>query len=120
MAVANAMAPEHLELMVAEPGELVPLVRHAGAVFFGASRAGVVRRLPGRPQPRAADEPDGPLRLGALRVEDFRKHSTPSPSARRRRALWPRRRPRSPTTEGLPAHAESVRLRAGRPTWSDR
>ena len=31
--VANAIAPEHLELMTADPEALVPLVRHAGAVF---------------------------------------------------------------------------------------
>ena len=40
MAVANAIAPEHLELMTADPEALVPLVRHAGAVFFGPVRAG--------------------------------------------------------------------------------
>jgi histidinol dehydrogenase len=33
--MANAMAPEHLELMVANPWELLPGVRHAGAVFLG-------------------------------------------------------------------------------------
>jgi histidinol dehydrogenase len=33
MEVANAIAPEHLELMCADPESLVPLVRHAGAVF---------------------------------------------------------------------------------------
>lgn len=33
--VANAYAPEHLSLAVAEPDVLVPLVRNAGAVFAG-------------------------------------------------------------------------------------
>ena len=33
--LANAVAPEHLELMVADPWALVPDVRHAGAVFLG-------------------------------------------------------------------------------------
>jgi len=33
--VANAYAPEHLSLAVAEPGALVPLIRNAGAVFAG-------------------------------------------------------------------------------------
>ena len=33
--LANAIAPEHLELMVADPWALVPAVRHAGAVFLG-------------------------------------------------------------------------------------
>ena len=33
--IANRIAPEHLELSVAEPGELVARVRHAGAIFLG-------------------------------------------------------------------------------------
>jgi len=34
-AVANRVAPEHLELAVAEPGLLLPKIRHAGAIFMG-------------------------------------------------------------------------------------
>jgi histidinol dehydrogenase len=33
--VANRIAPEHLELSVAEPRKLVPHIRHAGAIFMG-------------------------------------------------------------------------------------
>jgi histidinol dehydrogenase len=33
--LSNALAPEHLELAVAEPGLLTPLVRSAGCVFVG-------------------------------------------------------------------------------------
>ncbi len=32
---ANAMAPEHLELAVAQPAPLLALIRHAGAIFVG-------------------------------------------------------------------------------------
>jgi len=32
---ANRLAPEHLELMVRNPRRLLPLIRHAGAVFLG-------------------------------------------------------------------------------------
>jgi histidinol dehydrogenase len=35
LAVAEAFAPEHLELLVADPGELAARVRNAGAVFVG-------------------------------------------------------------------------------------
>ncbi|WP_110018595.1 histidinol dehydrogenase [Plasticicumulans acidivorans] len=34
-AVANFIAPEHLELSVADPKALLPLIRHAGAIFMG-------------------------------------------------------------------------------------
>lgn len=33
--VSNAIAPEHLELCVKSPRSLLPLIRHAGAVFVG-------------------------------------------------------------------------------------
>ena len=34
-AIANRIAPEHLELAVAEPDVLLPRIRHAGAIFIG-------------------------------------------------------------------------------------
>jgi histidinol dehydrogenase len=34
-AIANRVAPEHLELAVAEPAALLPKIRHAGAIFMG-------------------------------------------------------------------------------------
>lgn len=34
-AISNAFAPEHLELVVAEPRELLKEIKHAGAVFLG-------------------------------------------------------------------------------------
>ena len=79
IAVANAIAPEHLELLVADPEALLPLVRHAGAVFCGPCAPGVGRRLPRRPQPRAAH-----LRLGPLLRRAARRRL---PQARPRRVL---------------------------------
>jgi histidinol dehydrogenase len=35
VAIANRVAPEHLELSVAAPEELLPGIRHAGAIFMG-------------------------------------------------------------------------------------
>jgi histidinol dehydrogenase len=34
-AIANRVAPEHLELAVADPDALLPRIRHAGAIFVG-------------------------------------------------------------------------------------
>jgi histidinol dehydrogenase len=36
IAVSNRLAPEHLELSVLDPESLLPLVRHAGAIFMGS------------------------------------------------------------------------------------
>jgi histidinol dehydrogenase len=33
--VSNSIAPEHLELSVADPEALLPLIKHAGAIFMG-------------------------------------------------------------------------------------
>jgi len=33
--IANAIAPEHLELSVADPDAMLPKIRHAGAIFMG-------------------------------------------------------------------------------------
>jgi histidinol dehydrogenase len=33
--LANHIAPEHLELAVADPDALLPSIRHAGAIFMG-------------------------------------------------------------------------------------
>lgn len=73
MEVANLLAPEHLELVVEEPDELLALVRNAGAVFCGAMTptalgdyvAGANHVLPTGRAARFAS---------ALRVDDFRKH----------------------------------------------
>ncbi len=35
IAVSNRIAPEHLELSVADPEALLPKIRHAGAIFMG-------------------------------------------------------------------------------------
>ncbi len=34
--VANRIAPEHLEIMISDPGALVKKIRHAGAIFLGS------------------------------------------------------------------------------------
>ena len=40
--VVNFIAPEHLELSVEQPEELLPLIRHAGAIFMGRYTAEAV------------------------------------------------------------------------------
>ena len=113
VAVSNTIAPEHLELITADPQALVPLVRHAGAVFCGPwSPASVGDYLAG---PSHVLPTDGTARFGsALTVSDFTKDVhvvTLSPDALRSAA---------PTVaaiadaEGLAAHAESVRRRLDR------
>lgn len=115
--LSNQFAPEHLELEVAEPWDLLPQIRHAGAIFLGGSTpeavgdylAGPNHTLPTSGAARYAS---------ALGVETFMKSSSLiqySPQALQKVAgaidiLA--------TAEGLPSHAESVRLRTKRTTRS--
>jgi histidinol dehydrogenase len=42
VALSNRIAPEHLELAVADPDALLPGIRHAGAIFVGAHSPEVI------------------------------------------------------------------------------
>jgi histidinol dehydrogenase len=110
MAVSNAIAPEHLELLVADPDALLPLVRHAGAVFCGPwAPASVGDYLAG---PNHVLPTFGSARFsGALRVDDFLTHiHVVSLDADGLAEVAPHVEVLA-TYEGLDAHAQSVRLR---------
>ena len=108
--VANVIAPEHLELLCAEPRTLLPLVRNAPAVFLGPlSPASVGDYLAG---PSHVLPTDGTARFAsALTVADFTKDIhvvSVGPDgfdavAEHVVALA--------AAEGLDAHAESIRIR---------
>ncbi|QIZ72625.1 histidinol dehydrogenase [Oxynema aestuarii] len=108
--LSNEFAPEHLELEIAEPWDLLPQIRHAGAIFLGNSTpeavgdylAGPNHTLPTSGAARYAS---------ALSVEVFMKHSSLiqySPKALQKVAGAIEVLAQA---EGLPSHAESVRLR---------
>jgi histidinol dehydrogenase len=111
ISLANAVAPEHLELLVEGAEALLPLVRSAGAVFCGRwSPASMGDYLAGPnhvlPTARTARF------SSALRVDDFRTHIhavSVERDAIRRLAPYVAT---IAEAEGLPAHALSVQLRA--------
>jgi histidinol dehydrogenase len=113
LAVSNAIAPEHLELLVDDAEDLLPLVRHAGAVFCGPlAPASIGDYLAG---PNHVLPTYGSARFsGALRVDDFRKHVHVVTVGDKGLAEVGQHVIALATYEGLPAHAESVRLRQGR------
>ncbi len=114
IAIANAIAPEHLELLVEDPDALLPLVRHAGAVFCGANApASLGDYLAG---PNHVLPTYGSARFsGALRVDDFLKHVHVVSADAAALAEVGDDVIALATYEGLHAHAESIRLRqAGR------
>lgn len=111
--IANRVAPEHLELAVADPDALLPKIRHAGAIFLGhhASEAlgdycaGPNHVLPTGRTARFSSP---------LGVYDFQKRSSVlrlSPAAAR--ALGPVAATLA-RGEGLEAHARSAEYRLKR------
>jgi histidinol dehydrogenase len=110
MAVVNHIAPEHLELITADPEALVPDVRHAGAVFLGPlAPASIGDYVAG---PSHVLPTFGSARYGsALTVDDFTKQVH---VVELTREGFDRAAPvvaMLADTEGFAAHAESVRLR---------
>jgi histidinol dehydrogenase len=106
----NAIAPEHLQLMCADADVLVPLVRHAGAVFVGSWAsavvgdyvAGVNHVLPTGGTARFSS---------ALRVSDFQKHVHVVSLDRDALEHVAPYGVVLATAEGLDAHATALRLR---------
>jgi len=114
MDLANRVAPEHLELLVADPWALVPQVRSAGAVFLGAHTpevAGDYLAGPNHVLPTA-----GTARWASpLSVEDFQRRCSLlslTPEALRR---WREPITRLARLEGLDAHARSLTIRTDAP-----
>jgi histidinol dehydrogenase len=110
IAVANAIAPEHLQLMTAEPEALLPLVRHAGAVFCGPySPASVGDYVAG---PSHVLPTYGSARFaGALRVDDFVKNIHVVSVDEGALARLAPSVAALAEAEGMASHAESVRIR---------
>ena len=113
MRFANVSAPEHMELLTAQPFQLLPYVRHAGAVFLGAYS----------PEP-LGDYFAGPNHVlptggtaryySVLNVETFMKRTSlisytqPALSAVSDDII------RLAESEGLQAHANAIRIRKER------
>lgn len=110
--IANAIAPEHLELLVDDAEALLPLVRHAGAVFCGRfAPASIGDYLAG---PNHVLPTYGSARFsGALRVDDFLKHIHVVSMDAAALAEVADHVEALAAYEGLDAHAESVRIRRG-------
>jgi histidinol dehydrogenase len=114
MAVANEIAPEHLELCCADPGRLVPLVRNAGAVFLGPwSPASIGDYIAGPshvlPTFRSARF------SSVLGVEDFLRRVHVVEADREGLAAVAPHVTAIARAEGLFAHAESMAVRAREP-----
>jgi histidinol dehydrogenase len=108
--IANRIAPEHLELSVADPDALLPLIRHAGAIFMGvysSESLGDYCAGPNHVLPTART-----ARFSSpLGVYDFQKRSSIIKVSRAGAATLGRIAAELAIGEGLPAHARSAQYR---------
>jgi len=108
--LSNRVAPEHLELCTADPEALVPLIRHAGAIFLGAHTPEAIGDYVGGPNHVLPTARSARFSSG-LSVLDFMKRTT---LARVSPAGLAAIGPAAETlaiSEGLEAHGLSVRRR---------
>lgn len=112
--VVNFIAPEHLELSVAQPEELLPLIRHAGAIFMGrytAEALGDYCAGPNHVLPTSRT-----ARFSSpLGVYDFQKRTSLIQCSPAGAASLGRTASILARGEGLTAHARSAELRLGQP-----
>jgi histidinol dehydrogenase len=110
IAFSNRIAPEHLELAVDNPFEILPRIRHAGAVFMGhhtPEAAGDYLAGPNHTLPTG-----GTARFfSPLGVDDFIKKSSIVSFSRKGLERLGRQIVHIAELEGLEAHARSVSIR---------
>lgn len=109
----NSIAPEHLELMVENPWEMLGFIRNAGAIFLGASSPEVIGDyLAG---PNHVLPTGGTARFSSpLGVEDFVKRSSVISLSPEGMAKLGEATVRLARLEGLEAHARAVEMRIKR------
>jgi histidinol dehydrogenase len=109
-ALVDRLAPEHLELLVAEPEAMAARIRHAGSVFLGAHTPEVIGDYVGGPNHVLPTGRSARFASG-LSVYDFLKRTTFLACSR---ASFDRLGPAAATlarAEGLQGHARAVELR---------
>jgi histidinol dehydrogenase len=114
MAVANAVAPEHFELLVEEPLRWLPFIRNAGSVFLGSHTPEALGDyLAG---PNHVLPTGGTARFfSTLGTPDFQKRSNIMSFSKEQFDAMAGKVVRFARLEGLEAHARSVLARREKP-----
>lgn len=108
--VSNMIAPEHLELHVQHSWDILPDLRHAGAIFMGSYSCETIGDYYAGPNHTLPT--NGTARFfSPLSVRDFVKHTSIISYSRDRLRNCGERIARFADREGLQAHAEAVRAR---------
>ena len=109
-AVSDMIAPEHLELHVEHPWEILPDIRHAGAIFMGGYSCETVGDYFAGPNHTLPT--NGTARFfSPLSVRDFVKHTSIISYSKKQIHRSGEKIAAFADHEGLQAHAEAVRAR---------
>ena len=112
-ALSNRVAPEHLELCVADPEALSQAITHAGAIFLGAWTPEAIGDYVGGPNHVLPTARSARFSSG-LSVMDFLKRTTLAKMTPEALALIGPAAERLARSESLEAHGLSVRARLDR------
>ena len=112
-AIANRIAPEHLELAVAEPEKLVDRIRHAGAIFMGRYSSEAIGDYCAGPNHVLPTSRSARF-SSPLGVYDFQKRSSLIQISRAGAQTLGRVAATLAEGEGLSAHARSAAYRVER------
>ncbi|MEI8172928.1 MAG: histidinol dehydrogenase [Deltaproteobacteria bacterium] len=113
IAIANRFAPEHLELMVKNPREMLPKIKHAGAVFLGHNTPGTLGDYIAGPNHILPT--GGTARFASpLGVYDFVKRSSVLYFSEESLQKYGHQAATFAEMEGLDAHGKSVTIRLER------
>ena len=112
-AIANRIAPEHLELAVAEPQQLAGAIRHAGAIFLGAYSSEAIGDYCAGPNHVLPTSRNARF-SSPLGVYDFQKRSSLIQVSAEGAQTLGRIAATLAEGEGLQAHARSARFRLRR------
>ncbi len=108
--LANSIAPEHLELFVKKPFELLKMIKNAGAIFLGQNTPEALGDYMAGPNHTLPT--GGTARFSSpLGVEDFIKRSSILAFSRKGVERIGRDVVRFADVEGLDAHGKSVAIR---------
>jgi histidinol dehydrogenase len=109
-ALANRIAPEHLELCVAQPGAWLPKLKHAGAIFLGRYSSEAIGDYCAGPNHVLPTS--GSARFSSpLGVYDFQKRSSIIEVSRGAASHLGRIAATLAEGEGLSAHARAAQMR---------
>lgn len=117
-ALANRIAAEHLEIMVADPEGLAAKIPHAGAIFLGAWTPEAIGDYVGGPNHVLPTARSARFSSG-LNVLDFMKRTTMARMTPAALAAIGPAAERLATSESLQAHGLSVRARLDRLNGGD-